>query len=200
MTSDATEIMYTAIYDSQEHTMNNIRNRLVIIPVAALAGISTVALTVASLASASDHGALHATATLHDTTGNVVGFARLTEDASGRVHVNIKASGLTAGRHGVHIHNTGLCAPAFAAAGAHHNPLGAVHGSHAGDLPNLIVNAAGQGRLNATTQAATVTHGPLTVFDTNGSAIVIHAAEDDLVTDPTGNSGGRIACGVIVAG
>ena len=179
--------------------MNILHNRLVVVPVAALTAIAAAGLTTASIAGASDHGAVHATATLHDTTGNVVGFARLTQDASGRVHVNIKASGLAEGRHGVHIHNTGLCAPTFAAAGAHHNPLGAVHGSHAGDLPNLIVNAAGQGRLNATTEAASLSQGPLTVFDTNGSAIVIHAAEDDLVTDPTGNSGGRIACGVIVA-
>ena len=180
--------------------MNILRNRLVIIPAAVLAGIAAIGVTASSLASASDHGAVHATATLHDTTGNVVGTARLTQDASGRVHVNVKVSGLTEGRHGIHIHNTGLCTPTFAAAGAHHNPIGAVHGAHAGDLPNLIVNNAGQGRLNATTEAATVAQGPLTVFDTNGSAIVIHAAEDDLVTDPTGNSGGRIACGVIVPG
>ena len=180
--------------------MNILSHRLVVIPVAVLAGIVTVGLAAFSLADASDQGAAHATATLQDATGNVVGFARLTQDTSGRVHVNIKASGFTAGRHGVHIHNTGLCAPTFAAAGAHHNPLGVVHGSHAGDLPNLIVNAAGQGRLNATSQAVTLTQGPLSVFDTNGSAIVIHAAEDDLHTDPSGNSGGRIACGVIVAG
>ena len=179
--------------------MNILSHRLAVIPVAALAGIAAVSLIAAPIAGASNRGAVHATATLHDATGNIVGSARLTEDAAGRVHVNIKASGLTEGRHGVHIHNTGLCAPTFAAAGAHHNPLGATHGSHAGDLPNLIVNNAGQGRLNATTQA-TLTDGPLSVFDTNGSAIVIHAAEDDLVTDPTGNSGGRVACGVIVAG
>ena len=80
--------------------MNILRNRLVIIPAAVLAGIAAIGVTTSSLASASDHDAVHATATLHDTTGNVVGSARLTQDASGRVHVNIKVSGLTEGRLG----------------------------------------------------------------------------------------------------
>jgi Cu-Zn family superoxide dismutase len=118
---------------------------------------------------------------------------------------------LAPGLHGIHIHAIGSCTPTFAAAGGHYNPLGRQHGlqnslgAHAGDLPNLIVNQDGVGHLDATTEGVTLTNGPTTVFDTTagavGSAFIIHANEDDQVTDATnGNSGARIACGVIVAG
>ena len=94
----------------------------------------------------------------------------------------------------------------FASAGTHHNPAGALHGlddpagAHAGDLPNLIVNGEGRGHLDVVSDRATLSAGRLSVFDGDGSAIVIHAFEDDQQsTSPTGNSGGRVACGVIVA-
>jgi Cu-Zn family superoxide dismutase len=152
-------------------------------------------------------GASHATAVLQDAAGNVVGTAKFTEDASGVVHVNVHVKGLTAGLHGIHIHAVGSCvAPAFTSAGPHFNPGGAQHGlenpagPHAGDLPNLTVNGAGVGKLTAKTDRATLSAGGLSVFDANGSALVIHATADDQVTDPTGNSGGRVACGVITAG
>ena len=157
-------------------------------------------LAMSSVSAASEGGAQHASATLRDTTGLVVGFVKLTEDATGTMHVNAKIEGLAAGLHGIHIHNTGSCTPNFAAAGAHHNPLGALHGDHAGDLPNLVVNRAGRGHLNATTDKATLSSGPVTVFDGNGSAVVVHLSPDDFVTPLTGNSGPRIACGVIQAG
>jgi Cu-Zn family superoxide dismutase len=144
-------------------------------------------------------GASHASAELRDAGGAVVGWADFTEDSTGRLHVNVHVNGISAGLHGIHIHNTADCTPPFAAAGGHHNPLGATHGDHAGDLPNLIVNVAGIGYLDATSDRASLSNGPTTVFDANGSALIIHAGEDDLHTDPTGNSGGRIACGVIVA-
>jgi len=159
-----------------------------------------LALAAPGAAVAEGSGAAHASAELRDAGGAVVGWAAFTEDASGTLHVNVQVRGLRPGLHGIHIHNTGVCSPTFAAAGSHHNPLGATHGSHAGDLPNLTVNGAGAGHLDTTTDGATLTPGPTTVFDGNGSALIIHAGEDDLVTDPTGNSGGRIACGVIVAG
>jgi Cu-Zn family superoxide dismutase len=79
----------------------------------------------------------------------------------------------------------------------HQHGLDNPHGAHGGDLPNLVVNAAGQGHLNATTDRATLSSGQVSLFDADGSSLIIHAAEDDQVTDPTGNSGGRIACGVI---
>ena len=144
-----------------------------------------------------DTGALHASATLVDRAGLVVGSARFVEDANGIVHVNVKVNGLDSGEHGIHIHSVANCTQPFTAAGGHHNPLGVPHGGHAGDLPNLTVNIAGRGHLNATTDHATLSTGPLSVFDADGSSIVIHAAPDDFVGQPAGNSGARIACGVI---
>ena len=141
-----------------------------------------------------------ASAELRNAAGDVVGWAKLTEDATGSVHVNVQVAGLAAGRHGIPIHNTADCTPPFTAAGGHHNPLGITHGDHAGDLPNLTVNVAGRGHLDGTTDGATLSPSVISVFDGNGSALIIHAATDDYVTDPTGNSGARIACGVIVAG
>jgi Cu-Zn family superoxide dismutase len=121
------------------------------------------------------------------------------------------AKGLTPGLHGIHVHSIAACSPTFAAAGGHYNPLARQHGllnaagAHAGDLPNLTVNQDGVGHLDATTDRVTLTNGPTSLFDTTagavGSSIIIHANEDDQVTDATnGGSGGRIACGVIVAG
>lgn len=146
-------------------------------------------------------GALHASVALADPSGAPVGSAKLVEDGRGRVHLNVHVQGMTPGRHGIHVHNVGACtsaATAFSGAGSHHNPGGAVHGAHAGDLPNLTVNAEGVGHLNARVDGFTLSGGAMSAFDADGSALVVHAAEDDLVTDPTGNSGGRIACGVIV--
>jgi len=170
----------------------------------ALAGAAlAVGAPVLALAST---GAAHASAELRDAGGAVVGWADFTEDASGRLHVNVHVKGISAGLHGIHIHAVGACSPDFLASGGHHNPLGATHGldsptgAHAGDLPNLEVNVAGVGHLDATSDRASLSNGPTTVFDADGSALIIHAGPDDQVTNPTGNSGGRIACGVIVDG
>jgi Cu-Zn family superoxide dismutase len=175
---------------------------------APLAGLALLALTAGVTASVTAAGgADHAGARLIDSAGQTIGWARLTEDASGQLHLNVQVAGLAPGRHGVHLHAIGQCAgPAFASAGGHHNPLGAEHGldnpagAHAGDLPNLTVNGAGRGHLDAVSHHATLSTGPVSLFDADGSAIVIHANEDDQVTNPTGNSGARIACGVIEAG
>ncbi len=170
-----------------------------------------LALATASIGTAaSAAGAQHASATFIDATGATVGWADLVEDASGVVHVNVHVEGLAPGRHGIHIHAIGACAPTFAAAGGHYNPLGNEHGldnpdgPHAGDLPNLTVNVEGIGHLDARTDRVTISAGPAPLFDTTpgaeGSAFIIHANEDDQVTDATnGGSGARIACGVIYA-
>jgi Cu-Zn family superoxide dismutase len=154
-------------------------------------------------------GATRANAAIVDATGASIGFARFTEDATGVLHVSVHVKGLAPGLHGIHIHAIGTCTlgttPTFSSAGSHHNPLGRVHGllasggPHAGDLPNLEVNEDGVGHLDGTTTEATLSAGTLSLFDTDGSAIVIHALTDDQVTNPTGNSGARVACGVIVA-
>jgi len=161
---------------------------------------------VAGTASAANNGAEHASATLKNVNGQVIGFASFTEDANGLLHVNVHVKGLSVGPHGIHIHAVGNCshgATPFSGAAGHHNPLSREHGlnnplgAHAGDLPNLKVNASGVGLLNDSTNRATLSAGPTTVFDADGSALVIHVAQDDQVTNPTGNSGAREACGVI---
>ena len=96
--------------------------------------------------------------------------------------------------------------PVFESAGDHFNPTKAQHGSanprgpHAGDLPNITIDANGRGHLEATLKRVSIETGARSLFDADGSAIVIHADPDDLRTDPSGNSGARIACGVIVRG
>lgn len=167
------------------------------------AAIGAMSLTIAAVSAS---GASHATATIVDGIGSTIGWANLTEDSTGRLHLNVQVEGLSPGLHGVHLHATGQCVgPAFTSAGGHHNPLSLQHGldnpagAHAGDLPNLRVNEAGRGHLDVTSDGATLSIGPTTLFDADGSAIVIHANEDDQITNPTGNSGARIACGVIVA-
>ncbi len=190
-----------------EGDMTAIRRFVLLIGLLGAALAVTGALAAQSLAG----GANQASANIVDAAGATVGWARLVEDGSGIVHVNVHVSGLTPGLHGIHIHGIAACGPTFAAAGGHFNPLARTHGllsstgAHAGDLPNLSVNADGVGHLNATTDRVTLQNGPTTLFDTTagavGSSFIIHANEDDQVTDATnGGSGGRIACGVIVAG
>ncbi len=145
-----------------------------------------------------------ATAEIVDAQGAVIGEAKLTQLNDNKVKVHAKVAGLEPGNHGIHFHSAGLCEPlAFASAGAHFNPGGAKHGlhnpegPHAGDLPNLKVRKNGVGVLRGKTDRVSLLPGPKSLFDTDGSALVVHAAEDDQVTDPTGNSGARIACGAI---
>jgi Cu-Zn family superoxide dismutase len=163
---------------------------------------------------AANEGAIHASATIAGP-GGVSGFANFAEDAGGVVHVNVKLSGIAAGLHGAHIHTIGSCTDAggvaFGGAGGHFNPHAAAHGEHtrgehadhhAGDLPNLVANDDAQGRLNTASAHFTLSHDVAeSLFDANGSAIVIHANQDDYVTQSgplgPGNSGPRIACGVI---
>src|SRR6185436_8236002 len=124
------------------------------------------------------------------------------------VEVTVTVSGLKAGAHGLHLHAIGKCeAPAFTAAGGHFDPgpngIGdpdTNHPYHMGDLPNLVANAAGKATVKAVTSRATLGDGPLSLFDADGSAIIIHGNPDQGITgEPkSGVSGGpRVACGVI---
>ena len=154
---------------------------------------------------ASAAGASHADATLHDAAGAVVGRARFTEDATGRVHLTVHVRGVAPGRHGLHLHATGACVAgtAFASAGGHHNPGGRQHGHHnteghhAGDLPNVEVNAAGNGHLAVALRQFALA----SLADADGTALVLHQNEDDQRTNAgplgPGNSGPRVACGVV---
>jgi Cu-Zn family superoxide dismutase len=144
-----------------------------------------------------------ATVDLRNASGASVGTANLTQ-VGNVVRVVLDAKGLTPGLHAVHIHAVGKCDPPdFTTAGGHFNPTGKQHGalnsqgSHAGDLPNLNVGSDGNGRLETATEQITLGTGTTSVWDADGSALVVHAAPDDFKTDPTGNSGARVACGVI---
>ena len=144
-----------------------------------------------------------ARAELQNGLGKAVGTATLTQ-VGNVVRVIVEVQGLPRGAHGVHVHSVGKCdGPDFTTAGPHFNPAGRQHGAlnaqgpHAGDLPNIEVGGDGKGRLESTTELISLGSGTNTVFDGDGSALVIHAAPDDFKTDPTGNSGARIACGVI---
>ena len=138
-------------------------------------------------------------ATLTDAQGREVGTATLTQ-ANGGVGVEVRVAGIAPGDHGIHIHMVGQCdaASRFESAGEHLNPTGAQHGienpagPHMGDLPNLTVGADSTATL---TQATPIAVDSL--FDADGSAVVIHTGADDQRTDPSGNSGDRIACGVL---
>ena len=143
-----------------------------------------------------------ATATLRSANGLPAGTAILT--ASGdHVSLNLAAIGLPVGGHGVHLHIVGKCeTPAFASAGGHLNPAGHLHGtanpagSHLGDLPNLMIESRGVGGISVQLPG-TRAELEAALFDGDGSAIVVHASPDDYKTDPSGNSGVRIACGVL---
>lgn len=127
------------------------------------------------------------------------------------VHLTLTVKGdpavLKPGLHGVHLHQTGVCEPPFTSAGGHFDPGPAAnsdpdvnHPFHLGDLPNLVVRADGTGTLRAVTTRVTLTDGPLTLFDADGSAIIVHANPDQMVpgAPKSGVSGGpRAACGVI---
>jgi Cu-Zn family superoxide dismutase len=143
-------------------------------------------------------------AQLIDTQGEPIGAAKFTQKR-GEVRIFAWAVGLAPGKHGIHIHEFGQCDPPdFVTAGMHFNPYNKEHGlknpqgPHAGDLPNLKVREDGVGILRATNGRISLKEGVAnSLFDGDGSALVIHADPDDQRTDPTGNSGARVACGVI---
>lgn len=144
-----------------------------------------------------------ATASLKDAEGKEVGTATL-RPAKGGVSVHVVVAGLTPGKHGIHVHGVGKCEPPdFKSAGGHFNPTGKHHGihnpegPHAGDMPNLTVGKSGKANHTFTVRGTTLGEGPGSLFGPEGTSLVIHADPDDEKTDPAGNSGARIACGVI---
>ncbi len=142
-----------------------------------------------------------ATATLAPTSGSTAaGTVQLTQLGDGGVRVQVDLTGVPAGVHGFHIHEKGDCGDNGNAAGGHYNPLTTPHGApdadphHAGDFGNVTADASGNVRTSFTTRSITVEEGPTTAV---GHAIILHANPDDLTTQPTGNAGARIACGVV---
>ncbi len=169
----------------------------------ALAAALALALPLAASGAEPPHAAR---ALLKDAKGEKVGTATLVE-AKGGVTIAVKAQGLPPGTHGIHLHAVGKCDdPEFKSAGPHFNPEGKKHGMknpeghHAGDLPNLVVGADGKGEFKATVDGVTLGEGPASLLGPQGTALVVHASPDDEVTDPAGNSGARIACGVVAHG
>lgn len=144
---------------------------------------------------------LDATAQLQPTQGNSAsGVVRFRQDKSA-VLVTAEVQGLTPGSHGFHIHEKGDCsAPDGSSAGGHFNPTGQPHGDprsaahHAGDIPMLEADATGKARLETRLEGLAVGSGPTDII---GRAVVIHASPDDYRSQPAGNSGARVACGVI---
>ena len=122
------------------------------------------------------------------------------------MRVVARVRGLTPGEHGFHIHEHGVCEPPFTTAGGHFDPgpfghsspVDENHACHMGGLPNLRAGANGVGRLRTVTSRITLSPGPLSVFDADGSAVVVHANEDRGEPGVTGASGGaRVACGIV---
>jgi Cu-Zn family superoxide dismutase len=143
-----------------------------------------------------------ANASLKDSGGKAVGDVDLAQTPGG-VLLKVSIKGVSPGEHAFHIHEVGKCQAPFTSAGGHFNPGKHKHGilsgqGHAGDMPNLHVPQSGELDVEIVNDKITLEKGkPNSVFDADGSAIVIHASADDYRTDPAGNAGGRIACGVI---
>ncbi len=144
-----------------------------------------------------------ARALLYNAEGQEVGKASLMETPNG-VLISLDVSSIPPGPHAFHIHSVGKCEPPFTSAGGHYNPMQKQHGiesskgMHAGDLPNLHVPASGSLQTELLATQVTLEEGKHnSLFDEDGSALVIHAGPDDYRTDPAGAAGARVACGVI---
>ncbi|MFY9785241.1 MAG: superoxide dismutase family protein [Pseudolabrys sp.] len=144
-----------------------------------------------------------AKALLKSGEGKDVGSAELTQTPAGVV-IRLAVKGLPAGEHAFHVHGVGKCEPPFTSAGGHFNPSGKKHGMmaaegyHAGDMPNLHIPTSGEIVVEVLNAAITLEKGkPNSLFGPDGTALIIHAGKDDYKTDPTGEAGGRIACGII---
>jgi superoxide dismutase, Cu-Zn family len=155
-----------------------------------------------SLLAGPAHAQPKATAEIRDASGKVLGEALL-EQRDGSVEIDVTLTGLPKGTHAFHIHEAGRCDPPFESAGGHFNPHGKKHGKdnpggpHAGDMPNIEVSDSGRVKMQVMVKGVSLDGGPGALLDGDGASLVVHEGADDYKTDPAGNSGKRLACGVI---
>jgi Cu-Zn family superoxide dismutase len=163
------------------------------------------------MATANDMGAMNEaapaataqSAQLMDAGGKAIGTVEMSEDASG-LTLKVTAAGLPAGTHGVHLHEKGMCeGPKFESAGAHWNPMTKQHGrdnpmgAHLGDLANMDATDGAEATSSYQVAGVTMVGTGNALADADGTSLVVHAKADDYKTDPSGNSGDRIACAVL---
>jgi len=162
-----------------------------------------LSLSAAVKLTAAAHSTAHAD--IANAQGKKIGSAKLTDYGHG-VKIEVKISELSPGQHGIHIHTVGKCdPPGFTSAGGHFNPTNTHHGvhniqgphPHLGDLMNLAADKKGNAKHTFTADGVTLGDGANSLFHEGGTSLVVHAQRDDLMSDPAGDSGGRIACGVI---
>ncbi len=144
-----------------------------------------------------------AEADLYNANRQKIGHATLKE-AKGGVQIHLNITQLPPGTHALHIHSAGRCdLPDFTSAGPHFNPADKKHGTknpegpHAGDLPNFVVGKDGHAKLSILASGVTLGEGDNSLFHPEGTSLIVHEQADDYMTDPAGNAGARIACGVI---
>jgi Cu-Zn family superoxide dismutase len=167
----------------------------------ALLGFSALCLMTATVQAQTTKAA---SAALHDASGKEVGTIALRATADEGVWLNVSLEGVPAGTHGFHIHETGKCEGDFKSAGGHFAPEGHKHGvlvkggPHAGDMPNIHVPSDGRLNMEIFVPEVSLQKGDDdTLFDADGSAFVVHAGVDDYKSQPSGDAGDRIACGVV---
>jgi len=149
--------------------------------------------------------AIIATTQLLGPNGELRGTATLTQ-LTAATQIRARVEGLAPGTYAIHLHSTGKCeGPKFASAGGHFNPTMTHHGKdnpmgpHLGDLPNSVVGQGGTGSIDFTVAGLALIGGAAPLLDADGAAVIVHAGPDDYKTDPSGNSGDRIACGALAA-
>jgi Cu-Zn family superoxide dismutase len=140
---------------------------------------------------------------LKDAKGNSVGMAMISPARGGGVSIALDLKGLPPGEHALHFHAVPKCEAPFTSAGGHFNPANKKHGMqnpegpHAGDMNNVTVDANGTAKATIVNTNVTMGSEPNSIYANGGTALMIHAAADDMKTDPAGNAGDRIACGAI---